>query len=93
MLSRRDYTYTTYIRLNEQAYNKYDNNITIIIYNIKLHSESNSTNLMCGKHLLTTYTYGIPEWPLSATRIGILIQIYSFKGFHQYLIYFYLRKL
>ena len=49
--------------------------ITIIIYNkIKLHSKSNSSNLMCGKHLLTTGVYGIPEWPLSVTCLGILVQ-------------------
>ena len=49
--------------------------ITIIIYNkIKLHSESYSSNLMCGKHLLTTCTHGMPEWPLSAICLGILVQ-------------------
>ena len=46
MLSRKDSTHK-YIRIKEQTQNKYDNNITIIIYNeIKLHSESNSSNLM-----------------------------------------------
>ena len=32
MLSRKDST-QKYIRINEQTLNKYDNNITIIIYN------------------------------------------------------------
>ena len=54
MLSRKDSTHK-YIRIKEQKQNKYDNNITIITYNeIKLHSESNSSNLTCGKNLLTT---------------------------------------
>ena len=55
MLSRKDST-QKYISIKEQKQNKYDNNITVIIYTekIKLHSESNSSNLMCGKHLLTT---------------------------------------
>ena len=53
MLSRKDSTHK-YIRIREQKQKKYDNNITIIIYNvIKLHSESNSSNLTCGKHILT----------------------------------------
>ena len=61
MLSRKDTTHT-YIKIKEQKQKKYDNNITIIIYNeIKLQSESNSLNLTCGKHLLTTCTYGMPE--------------------------------
>ena len=54
MLSRTDST-QKYISIKEQKQNKYDNNITIIIYNeIKLHSELNSSNLTCGKHLLIT---------------------------------------
>ena len=74
MPSRKDSTYK-YIRIKVQKQNKYDNNITIIIYNeIKLHNESNSSNLTCGKHLLTTYTHGMPEWPLSATCLDILVQ-------------------
>ena len=53
MLSRKDST-QKYISIKEQKQKKYDN-ITIIIYTeIKLHSESNSSNLTCGKHLLTT---------------------------------------
>ena len=74
MLSRKDST-QKYISINEQKQKKYDNNITIIIYTeIKLHSESNISNLTCGKHLLTTYTHGMPEWPLSATCLRILVQ-------------------
>ena len=74
MLSRKDFTHK-YIRIKLQKQNKYDNNIIIIIYNeIKLHSESNSSNLMCGKHLLTALTHGMPKWPLSATCLGILVQ-------------------
>ena len=54
MLSRKDST-QKYISIKEQKQKKYNNNITIIIYNeIKLHSESNSSNLTCGKHLLIT---------------------------------------
>ena len=54
MLSRKDFTHK-YMRIKEKKQKKYDNNITIIIYNeIKLHNESNSSNLTCGKHLLTT---------------------------------------
>ena len=58
MLSRNDST-QKYISIKEQKQKKYDNNITIIIYNeiklhVTMHSESNSSNLMCGKHLLTT---------------------------------------
>ena len=45
MLSRKDSTHK-YIRIKEQKQKKYNTNITIIIYNeIKLHSESNSSNL------------------------------------------------
>ena len=67
MLSRKDSTHK-YIRIKKQTQKKYDNNITIIIYNdIKLHSESNSSNLTCGIHLLTPCIHGMPEWPLSAT--------------------------
>ena len=74
MLSRKDST-QKYISSKEQKQKKYDNNITIIIYNeIKLHSESNNSNLTCGKHLLTKLTHGMPEWPLSATCLGILVQ-------------------
>ena len=74
MLSRKNSTHT-YIIIKEQKEKKYDNNITIIIYNeIKLHSESNSSNFTCSKHLLTTCTHGMPEWPLSATCLGILVQ-------------------
>ena len=63
MLSRNDSIHK-YIRIKEQTQRKYDN-ITIIIYNeIKSHSESNSSNLTCGKYLLTTFTHGMPEWPL-----------------------------
>ena len=54
MLSRNDSTHK-YIRIKEQKQKKYDNNITIIIYNkIKLHSEANSSNLPYVKYLLTT---------------------------------------
>ena len=76
MLSRKDFT-QKYIRIKEQTQKTYDNNITILIYNeIKLHSESNSSNLICGKHLLTTCIHGMTEWPLSATFLGILVQKY-----------------
>ena len=52
MLSRKDST-QKYISIKEQKQNKYDNNVTIIIYNeIKLHSESNSSNLTCVHSLL-----------------------------------------
>ena len=45
MLSRKDAT-QKYISIKEEKQNKYDNNVTIIIYNeIKLHSESSSSNL------------------------------------------------
>ena len=40
---------------------------------MRLHSESNSLNLMFGKYLLTTYTHGMPEWLLSITCLGILV--------------------
>ena len=80
MPSRQDST-QNYMRIKEQTQNKYDNNITIIIYiyiyiyyEIKLHSESNSSYLMCGKYLLTTCIHGMPEWPLSAICLGILDQ-------------------
>ena len=77
MLSRKNST-QKYIIIKEQTQNKYDNNIcyiTIIIYNkIKLHSESNSSNLMCGKCLLKTCIHGMPKCPLSATCLGILDQ-------------------
>ena len=54
MLSRK-YSTQKCISIKEQKQKKYDNNITIIIYNeIKLHSESNSSNLTCSKYLLTT---------------------------------------
>ena len=54
MLSRKDST-QKYKSIKEQKQKKYDNNLTIIIYNeIKLHSKSNSSNLTCGKNLLTT---------------------------------------
>ena len=54
MLSRKDST-QKYISIKEQKQTKYDNNITIIIYTeIKLHSKSNSSNLTCDKHILTT---------------------------------------
>ena len=54
MLSRKGST-QKYIRIKEQKQKKYNYNITIIIYNeIKLHSESNRSNITCGKHLLTT---------------------------------------
>ena len=54
MLSRKDSTHK-YISIKEQKQKKYDNKITIIIYNeIELHSESTGSNLTCGKHLLTT---------------------------------------
>ena len=74
MLSRKDSIHK-YIRIKEHKQKKYDNNITIIIYNeIKLHSESNRSNHTCGNNLLITCTYGMPEWHLSATYLGILVQ-------------------
>ena len=80
MLSRKDST-QKYISIKpkkgikEQKQKKYDNNITIIIYNeIKLHSELNISNLTCGKHLFTKCTHGMPEWPFSATCLGILVK-------------------
>ena len=57
MLSRKDST-QKYIRIKEQTQKKYDNNT-------KLHCESNSSNVMCCKYLLTTCTHGMPEWTLS----------------------------
>ena len=57
MLLRKDSTQKN-IRIKEQTQNKYDNNITIIIYdNIKLHSESKSSNIMCCIYQLTTCTH------------------------------------
>ena len=56
MLSRKDPTHK-YIRIKKkQTQKKCDNIIFIIIYNaIKLHNESNSSNIMCGKYLITTW--------------------------------------
>ena len=55
MLSRKDAIHN-YIRIKEQKQKKYDNNITIIIYNeIKLHSESNSSNLTCGMNVICDF--------------------------------------
>ena len=57
MLSRKDST-QKYISIKEQKQNKYDNNVTIIIYNeIKLHSESNSSNLTCVHFISFIYLY------------------------------------
>ena len=48
MHSRKDST-DKYTRIKEQIQNTYFNNIIIIIYNeIKLHSESTSSNITCG---------------------------------------------
>ena len=55
------------------------------MYNeIKLHSESNSSNLMSGKYLLTTCT--------RMAFIGYISWYISPKGLYWYIIYFHLRK-
>ena len=83
MLSRKDST-QKYISIKEQKQKKYDNNITIIIYTeIKLHSESNSSNLTCGK----LSTHNMNTWHARMAFIGYMSSYISPKGFYLYIIF------
>ena len=91
MLSIKD-SAQKYIRIKEQKQKKYDNNITIIIYNeIKSHCESSSCNRpplayristsSSTTRCLTTYTAGTPtSQPISSLTTALLSCRLTTKG-------------